>query len=51
MERRDRRDAGRADSPMRKDSSYTVIDTTELDVDAVVERMEAVILSIAPELG
>jgi len=39
MARRDRRDAGRTDSPLRKDSSYVVIDTTELSVDEVVEQM------------
>jgi len=51
MESRDRRDAGRADSPMHKDSSYTVIDTTELTADEVVEHLLAAVLAIAPELG
>lgn len=51
MERRDRRDAGRADSPMRKDSSYVTIDTTDLTPDEVVERMLSTVRAIAPELG
>lgn len=51
MEERDRRDAGRADSPMRWDESYTVIDTTELTAEEVVERMYAAVIEIVPELA
>ena len=36
---RDRRDAERSDSPLRKDASYTVLDTSELTVEEVVERI------------
>ena len=39
LEKRDRRDAERADSPLRKDESYRVIDTTRLTAEEVVERM------------
>ncbi len=37
--RRDQRDSSRADSPLRYDESYTVIDTSELSAEEVVERM------------
>lgn len=36
---RDRRDAERADSPLSKDASYVVIDTTHLSAEQVVQRM------------
>jgi cytidylate kinase len=39
IESRDRRDAGRAESPLTCDPSYTVIDTSELCADEVVERI------------
>ena len=39
IESRDRRDAGRAESPLTCDPSYTVIDTSELSADEVVERI------------
>lgn len=37
---RDRRDSERADSPLTKDDSYVVVDTSELGVEQVVERLE-----------
>jgi len=37
--RRDRRDTTRADSPLSRDPSYTYIDTSDLGIDEVVERM------------
>ncbi|MEE8523917.1 MAG: (d)CMP kinase [Thermoanaerobaculia bacterium] len=36
---RDRRDSGRQDSPLICDDSYSVIDTSELSPDEIVERM------------
>ncbi len=39
IESRDRRDAGRSDSPLACDDSYTVIDTSELSADEVVDLM------------
>lgn len=38
---RDRRDRERADSPLTKDDSYRVVDTTELSVEQVVTRVLA----------
>jgi cytidylate kinase len=40
MAERDRRDATREASPLAVDDSYTVVDTSELSVEEVVERME-----------
>jgi CMP/dCMP kinase len=37
--RRDRRDSTRADSPLTRDDSYTLIDSSGLTIDEVVERM------------
>lgn len=37
--RRDHRDSTRADSPLTRDPSYSYIDASDLDLDAVVERM------------
>jgi cytidylate kinase len=37
--RRDRRDSTRADSPLTCDDSYTLIDSSGLTIDEVVERM------------
>jgi cytidylate kinase len=37
--RRDHRDSTRADSPLTRDPSYFYIDASDLDLDAVVERM------------
>ena len=37
--RRDHRDSTRADSPLTRDPSYTYVDASDLDLDAVVERM------------
>jgi cytidylate kinase len=39
IESRDHRDAGRAESPLTCHPSYTVIDTSELSADEVVERI------------
>lgn len=39
IEVRDRQDSTRADSPLRCDDSYTVIDTSEMTVDEVVEAI------------
>jgi CMP/dCMP kinase len=36
---RDRRDSSRADSPLTRDPSYTFVDTSDLGVDEVVERL------------
>jgi len=47
MSERDRRDAGRADSPLSCDASYTVVDTSDLSVEQVIERMMAAIRSKA----
>lgn len=40
MEARDTSDQSRADSPLRHDESYVVIDSSDRDVDAVVAEME-----------
>ena len=41
--RRDERDRSRTDSPLRVDDSYVVIDTSDVSVDALVERMASLI--------
>ena len=46
IESRDRRDAERSDSPLACDDSYTVIDTSELSADEVVDRMAAAVRAI-----
>jgi cytidylate kinase len=46
MRERDQRDAGRDDSPLTKDETYVVVDTSHLTADEVVERMVAVISEI-----
>ena len=38
---RDRQDRERADSPLRRDSSYVLIDSTDLDLEEVLDRMVA----------
>jgi cytidylate kinase len=43
MAARDRRDAERDESPMRADSSYRVVDTTDLSIDQVLETILATI--------
>jgi cytidylate kinase len=40
---RDHRDATRADSPLRRDASYTLIDTSDLTLDGVVDLMAAAV--------
>ncbi|HEX9944337.1 MAG TPA: (d)CMP kinase [Thermoanaerobaculia bacterium] len=39
ISRRDLRDSTRLDSPLTRDGSYTFIDTSDLAIDEVVERM------------
>ncbi len=39
ISRRDLRDSSRTDSPLTCDESYTLIDSSELSIDEVVERM------------
>ncbi len=41
MEKRDRDDSSRADSPLTNDSRYTLIDSTGRSVSAVVDEIEA----------
>jgi cytidylate kinase len=49
MAARDRRDSERTESPMGADSSYQVIDTTELSIDQVVETVLEVVRQKLPE--
>ena len=44
ISRRDQRDSTRPDSPLTRDDSYVLIDSSDLSVDEVVERMAAAIL-------
>src|SRR6185369_6868136 len=46
LSRRDLRDSTRADSPLTHDASYTLVDTSDLDIDGVVERMAQAIQSL-----
>lgn len=39
LERRDRRDSTREDSPLTHDASYTLVDTSDRTIDEVVEAM------------
>lgn len=41
MEARDRADSTRADSPLTSDETYIVVDTSDMTVDEVVERLAA----------
>jgi cytidylate kinase len=50
MAARDRRDAERAESPLRADSSYHVVDTTNLSIDEVVETILGLIRQQMPDL-
>jgi cytidylate kinase len=43
LARRDLRDSTRADSPLTRDPSYTFVDTSDLDIDGVVEEMARVV--------
>jgi cytidylate kinase len=43
IDRRDQRDSHRAESPLTYDESYTLIDTSDVTVDELVERMEAAV--------
>ena len=40
MERRDRDDSSRAESPLTLDDRYTVIDSSDRDIEGVVDEME-----------
>jgi len=46
LSRRDLRDSTRADSPLTHDASYTLVDTSDLDIDGVVEEMAQAIQTI-----
>ncbi len=39
INRRDHRDRTRDDSPLTRDSTYTLVDTSDLEIDEVVEQM------------
>lgn len=45
---RDERDAGREDSPLRADSTYVWLDTSDLSLEEVADRMLAVITEGRP---
>jgi len=47
IDRRDQRDSHREESPLTFDDSYTLIDTSDLTADEVVERMEAAVRGAA----
>jgi cytidylate kinase len=51
ISRRDHRDRHRADSPLVRDPSYVLIDTSELPPQAVVERMLQVVRAAAAARG
>ncbi len=48
IDRRDRLDSSRAASPLAKAADAVELDTTELDVDQVVERLVGLVTSVAP---
>jgi GTP-binding protein len=49
LARRDQRDSTRADSPLTHDETYTLVDTSDLTIDEVVEKMaKAVAEKVAP---
>jgi cytidylate kinase len=43
LSRRDARDSTRDDSPLRHDDSYTLVDTSDLTIDEIVEKMAKVV--------
>jgi len=43
LARRDLRDSTREDSPLTHDDSYTLVDTSDLTIDEIVERMAKVV--------
>lgn len=47
IDRRDQRDSHRHESPLTYDDTYTLIDTSDLTADEVVERMEAAVRGTA----
>lgn len=51
MADRDHRDAHRSDSPLIRDSSYVTVDTSDIPVEEVVERMLAAIRPAAKDSG
>jgi cytidylate kinase len=42
---RDEQDSNRSDSPLRYDDSYTIVDTSDLTIDAVVDRIVSAVRS------
>ena len=51
MEARDHADATRADSPLRNDGTYTLLDTSALTVDEVVDRVLSAVGRPVPSAG
>jgi cytidylate kinase len=49
--RRDERDASRSHSPLRPAGGAVVLDTTELSVDQVVERLAELVTGIDARAG
>jgi cytidylate kinase len=43
INRRDHRDRTREDSPLTRDSTYILVDTSDLEIDEVVEEMSRAI--------
>ena len=43
LARRDQRDSSREDSPLTHDATYTLVDTSELTIDEVVEEMAKIV--------
>ena len=50
MAERDARDRGRSVSPLRAADDAVVVDTTSMALDAVVERVLAVVRTAFPEV-
>ncbi len=48
---RDQRDSTRADSPLTRDASYTYLDASDLDADAIVDRLATLIAQRAADPG
>ncbi|HKH44694.1 MAG TPA: (d)CMP kinase, partial [Thermoanaerobaculia bacterium] len=49
LARRDLRDSTREDSPLTHDDSYTLVDTSDLTIDEIVEKMAKVVAeTVAP---
>lgn len=43
---RDEQDSNRSDSPLRYDDSYIIVDTSDLTIDAVVDRIVSAVLEV-----